>query len=163
MPKTTQLQIRVSVEEKARIQALAARAGMDVSKWVLSRLLPPSERAFHALCRALATLPEHRSTTLAEVHDLLARLPGPAFTEAVRHPPPQPLPAFEANYVAAMVEHAAAAKGEPAPGWVATIEPLDRPWFATELKGLRLHLLTRSPPAFRRRNLFVDSTIGDRV
>ena len=36
-------------------------------------------------------------------------------------------------------------------------------WFASELKSLRLHLLTKSPAPFRRRNLFVDSTLGDRV
>lgn len=29
--------------------------------------------------------------------------------------------------------------------------------------SLRLHLLTRSPPPFRRRNLFVDSSIGQRA
>jgi hypothetical protein len=43
------------------------------------------------------------------------------------------------------------------------VKPLERPWFASSLKSLRLHLLTASPPPFRRRNLFVDSTIGDRV
>jgi hypothetical protein len=40
---------------------------------------------------------------------------------------------------------------------------LPQPVFGSELKALRLHLLTNSPPAFRRRNIFIDATLGDRV
>jgi hypothetical protein len=29
--------------------------------------------------------------------------------------------------------------------------------------GLRLHLLLSAPPAFRRRNIFLDASVGDRV
>jgi hypothetical protein len=73
------------------------------------------------------------------------------------------LPAFEAAYVAAMVEHAASRKRVPSPAWTADSAALQRPWFATQLRSLRLHLLTHSPLPFRRRNLFIDSSLGDRV
>jgi hypothetical protein len=43
------------------------------------------------------------------------------------------------------------------------VPPLDEPHFATPLRGLRLHLLRASPVAFKRRNIFVDSSVGDRV
>ena len=82
---------------------------------------------------------------------------------AVRYTPEARFPPFEANYLAATVEHAAAIKGVAPPRWTVTVEPLDAPWFASCLKSLRLHLLTHSPPPFRRRNLFIDSSVGQRV
>lgn len=161
--KTHQLQIRVSAQDKARIRARAASAGMDVSKWVLQQLLPPVERDFQALCAELAARPDARSFTFAELQDWFHRLTGGELIRAVRHPPEAPLPPFEANYLAATVEHAAAINGIDPPRWTATVEPLDAPWFASSLRSLRLHLLTHSPPPFRRRNLFIDSSVGQRV
>lgn len=164
MSKTRQLQIRVSAEDKARIRERAARAGMDVSKWVMHQVLPPVEEHFQSLCRKLDdAAPGRRSYVLAELNDFLSRLTAPELTRAVRHAPSVELPAFEANYLAAMVEQASAAIDVPPPDWAQLVAPLKRPWFASSLKNLRLHLLTNSPPPFRRRNLFVDSTIGDRV
>ena len=161
--KTHQLQIRVSSEDKARIRARAASARMDVSKWVLQQVLPPAEREFQALCRELASRPDARSFTFAELQDWLTRLTGREFVRAVRHAPEARLPALEANYLAATVEHAAAIKGVNPPWWTVTVEALDAPWFASSLKSLRLYLLTHSPPPFRRRNLFIDSSVGQRV
>ena len=161
--KTHQLQIRISAQDKARIRARAASAGMDVSKWVLQQVLPPVEREFQALCRELAARPDARSFTFAELQDWFNRLTGGEFMRAVRHAPEARLPVFEANYLAAIVEHAAVIKGVDPPRWTVTVEPLDAPWFASSLKSLRLHLLTHSPPPFRRRNLFVDSSVGQRV
>jgi hypothetical protein len=43
------------------------------------------------------------------------------------------------------------------------VEPLERPWFAVPFASLRPHLLSAAPIAFKRRNLFVDATVGDRV
>ena len=163
MAKSRQLQIRVTDEEKSQIQQRAAAAGMDVSKWVLMQVLPPAAERFQAICTSLAASPDHRVYALAELNDFLSSLNGNVLAAAVREPPRVELPQFEANYVAAMIAHTAALKNIPAPRWVRDIEPLDEPWFASSLKSLRLHLLTRSPPAFRTRNLFVDSTIGQRV
>jgi len=163
MSKTEQLQIRVSADQKARIRARAERAGEDVSKWVLRHLLPPAEDEFRRLSLALASASTQRPQVLAELHDFLARQSTTALTQAVAEPPAADLDPFEANYLAAMVEFACVAKGAAVPGWTRAIEPLPRPWFASQMKSLRIHLLSRSPPPFRSRNLFVDSTVGDRV
>ena len=163
MAKTEQLQIRVSRGEKARIQARAAAAGEDVSKWVLRRLLPPAEEQFQTLCEALAAKAANRAQALADMHDFLAGLSTRSIKTALRAAPSAALGEFEANYVAAMIEHTCTNKGVRVPGWVDSIESLSSPWFASELESLRLYLLVNSPPAFRRRNLFVDSTVGARV
>lgn len=161
--KNQQLQIRISAEDKARIQERATNAGMDVSNWVLNLVLPPVEREFQALCRELVTRPQACSYTFAELHDLFDRLNGKEFERAVRQAPEVVLPPFEANYLAAMIEYVATLKGTVTPGWTRAVPPLERPWFASSLKSLRLYLLTISPPPFRRRNLFVDSSVGQRV
>jgi hypothetical protein len=60
-----------------------------------------------------------------------------------------------------MVELAAHQKGVVPPAWVREVPPLDEPHFATPLEGLRL--LRASPVPFKRRNIFIDSSVGDRV
>lgn len=161
--KNRQLQIRISAEDKARIQERAASASMDLSKWVLNIVLPPVEREFQVLCSELVKRPQARSYVFAELNDLLDRLTVKEFEQAVHHEPEVSLPSFEANYLAAMIESAAVLKGAVPPGWTAAVPALDRPWFASSLRSLRLHLLTHSPPPFRCRNLFVDSSVGRRV
>lgn len=163
MAKSQQMQIRVTAEEKAVIQQQAAEAGMDLSKWVLMQVLPPAAQRFQALCTALAANPDTRSYVFAELNDFISSLGGKAFAAAVCESPRVQLFPFEANYVAAMITHTSRLKNLPAPRWVRDVEPLDKPWFASSLKSLRFHLLTCSPPAFKSRNLFIDSSIGDRV
>lgn len=68
-----------------------------------------------------------------------------------------------ANYVAAMIELAAHVKGVRAPAWTGSIAPLDTPVFAVPWLSLRAHLLLESPVSFRRRKIFIDSSIGARV
>jgi len=160
--KTAQLQIRLTPAQKASLRRRARRAGMDVSAWVLARIAPDSGRRFAGILRTLRD-PAARRFALAELNDLLADLPAAEFADAVDDADPAGLPPEDANRVAAMVEHAAALKGVAPPRWTRGIPPLDRPRFASDLPGLRAHLLRASPVAFRRRNLFVDSTIGDRV
>lgn len=163
MTKSQQLQIRVTAGQKAQIRRRAAAAGMDVSKWVLRQVLPPAADRFQALCSVLAANPEMRAFTLAEFSDLFSSLSGKALAAAVSEPPRTQLPRFELNYIAAMITHSVQLRSGTAPRWVRDVRPLDMPWFASSLKSLRLHLLTNSPAAFRSRNLFVDSSIGDRV
>ena len=136
---------------------------MDVSNWVLNLVLPPVEREFQDLYRELVTRAHARSYILAEVQDLLGSLNGKDFEQAVRHAPEVSLAPFEANYLAAMIEYAAKLKGTIPPAWTKAVPALERPWFASSLTSLRLYLLTNSPPPFRRRNLFVDSSVGQRV
>ena len=163
MPKSEQLQIRVSAEVKARIQQRAIAAGMDVSKWVLRQVFPLAEEKFRSLCTDLVAGSVDRSYAFADLNDFFARLDAREFFQAVRHLPEVDLAPFEANYLAAMIAHVAAQKATTVPHWIDTVKPLDTPWFASSLKSLSLHLLTSSPPAFRRRNLFIDSSVGDRI
>ncbi|MBQ73880.1 MAG: hypothetical protein CMQ20_02505 [Gammaproteobacteria bacterium] len=163
MAKSEQLQIRVNPEQKARIKKQALLAGEDVSKWVLLKLLPPDSDEFQHLVDKLGAAAHSPSHMLAEIHDFLLSLSGKALEVAVRNTDLSSLDSLGSNYIAAMVEQACVNKGVQIPSWLRTIAPLQYPWFASELKSLRLYLLTRSPAPFRRRNLFVDSTLGDRV
>jgi uncharacterized protein (DUF1778 family) len=161
--KESQLQIRVTSAEKAAIRSAAQRAGMEVSTWVLARVLPQPGRAFRELLQQLVQNPAQRRFTLAALNDLLTGTPAAAFADMVSEPPSVSWDEWTANYVAAMVETAAHGHRLDPPPWAATIAPLDQPAFGSPLPRLRLHLLLASPPAFKRRNLFVDSTLGDRV
>ncbi|HET6629301.1 MAG TPA: hypothetical protein VFG91_05980 [Woeseiaceae bacterium] len=157
------LQIRVTATEKSLIARAAARAGVDMSRWVLERALPSDLRRFHRLLEALAADSANRAFVLAELNDFLSALTPAAFARAVAETSTAALDPWLANYVAAMVETAAHRKGVEPPAWTASIAALPEPRFGSPLQSLRLHLLVNSPPAFRRRNLFIDSSIGDRV
>jgi uncharacterized protein (DUF1778 family) len=161
--KTHQLQIRVTAAEKTAIQRAAARADMDMSSWVLSKVLPSQQPQFRELAQALAVDVGERRYALAELNDFLTTLDAGEFADAVREPPPAGLEPYLANYLAAMVETAANRTGVPPPSWAARIPPLADPVFGTPYQSVRLHLLVAAPPAFRRRNIFIDASIGDRV
>ncbi|SRR5579883_1423760 len=160
--KLSQLQLRVSKEEKSAIRRAAQLAGMDMSAYVLSRVLPPPGAAFQ---RAVAALngSDKASFALAQINSLLSGLAGPELSQAVAAAPEVALPPFLANYVAAMVESACSMRGVQIPAWTHRVAPLAEPAFGSTLPSLRLYLLTHSPPPFRRRNIFIDSSIGDRV
>lgn len=160
--KLSQLQLRVSAQEKSAIRRAARRAGMDMSAYVLSRVLPSPAAAFQRAIAALSRS-EKPSLELAEINSALSELTAPQLQQAVASAPDAALPPFLANYVAAMVEAACNIHNVPLPAWTRTISPLAEPMFGSTLKSLRLHLLTQSPPPFRRRNIFVDSSIGKRV
>jgi hypothetical protein len=162
MAKTRQLQIRVTPEQKAALARLARSAGQDVSSYVLSRALPAAALRFGEILGALGDADRARFA-LAELNDLLTGLAPRELAEATGDADLRGLAPYLQNYVAAMVELAAHQKGVAAPGWVREVPPLEEPHFATALQGLRLHLLQVSPVPFKRRNLFVDSSLGDRV
>lgn len=164
MPKTSQLQIRVSVREKRALKRLASAAGQDVSAYVLSRALPSTRLRFLELLDGLAaTNASGQSYVLAELNDLLADLSAVELSDAVQSADVERLTPYAQNYVAAMVDLAAARAGIDPPVWTAAVPPLEEPRFATPLAGLRAHLLRASPVPFKRRNIFVDASIGDRV
>jgi hypothetical protein len=160
--RSGQLQIRVTPAEKAAIQIAARRAGLDMSAYVLGRILPGHSAQWQAQLRELARCGETR-TAIAALSAWLAGLSATEMAAAVATPPPADLSDFHANYVAAMVEHLCAANGVDAPRWTRSIRPLAQPVFGTQLASLRLHLLAHSPPPFRRRNLFVDTAVGGQV
>lgn len=160
--KSAQLQIRVTPAQKAALRRQARAAGVDVSTYVLSRVLPPAEDRFAEILRALRVEADQRYA-LAELNEFLHSCVPGQFQAAVALGPSGELSAFVRNYVAAMVEQAAEQKGVTPPGWVRSIEPLAEPYFAMPWQSLRLHLLHTSPVPFKRRNIFVDAAVGARV
>ncbi len=161
-PKRAQLQIRVSTGEKKAIQQAAKRAGMDMSSYVLSRVLSDPAARFQE-CVAGCLRQSSPRLALAELNSLLSALTPGEMRLAVASPPAVVLTPFLANYVAAMVEYGCSRSCIAVPDWVRRVIPLEEPSFGTALVSLRLHLLTHSPAPFRRRNLFIDSTLGQRV
>jgi hypothetical protein len=159
--KSEQLQLRVSRREKSAIQRAAAQAGMDMSAYVLRRVLPDSAERFRD-CAAACT-GGAPSYALAALNSLLSRLTAGELRDAVAAPPPPGLTPLLSNYIAAMVERACAQRGIAAPAWTRTVAPLTEPVFLSTLESLRLHLLTHSPPPFRSRNIFIDASVGEQV
>lgn len=160
--KSEQLQIRVTPAQKAALRRAARQAGQGVSAYVLARVLPSGRVRLAELVEALGD-EDDRRYALAEINDLLAGMTPAELEEAIAVRPPGASSPLLDNYLAAMIEQAAAQKGIAAPSWLREIPPLEEPYFAAPLPGLRLHLLRASPVPFRRRNLFVDAGVGERV
>jgi uncharacterized protein (DUF1778 family) len=157
-----QLQIRVTKPEKAAIHKAATRAGMDMSAYVLSRVLTVPSARFQE-CVAGCAIEASSRFALAALNSLLSELTPGEMRDAVAAPPAIILTPYVANYVAAMVEYGCARCSVAAPVWTRSVKPLQEPAFGTTLQSLRLHLLTHSPPPFRLRNIFIDSSLGQRI
>jgi len=160
-PKSAQLQIRLSGAQKTAIKRAAARAGIDMSAYVLSRVLSEPARAFQVAVRDCAG--SESRFALAELNCLLSSISAGELREAIAESPAVTLTPYMSNTIAAMVELACASHAIAPPAWTRDIEPLAEPAFGSELQSVRLHLLKSSPAPFRRRNLFVDSSLGDRI
>jgi hypothetical protein len=161
-PRSEQLQVRVSPAEKAAIRRAAEHAGLDMSAYVLSRALPTPAMRLQACIEDCAG-PAPPSFGLAELNTLLTSWTAVELRDAIAVSPATVLTPFLSNYIAAMIEQACERRSVRIPGWVRTVVPLPEPAFGSTLKSLRLHLLTHSPPSFRRRNIFIDATLGDQV
>ncbi len=161
-PKSQHLQIRVTVDQKARLKELAEASGQGMSEYVLSRVLADGAERFRALVERVADSRSRRDA-LAALNDLLTTLAPMELNAAVGAADLRELPPLDRNYIAAMVEMAVWRADVNPPHWVRDVEPLSEPFFATPLAALRPHLLKNSPVPFKRRNLFVDASIGDRV
>jgi uncharacterized protein (DUF1778 family) len=161
-PKKAQLQIRISRAQKKVLQHAAKRAGMDMSAYVLSRVLSVPAARFQE-CVAACVSQASPKFALAELNSLLSELTPGEMRDAVGAPPGVALPPFLANYVAAMVEYGCARCSIALPEWTRLVMPLEEPVFGTTLQSLRLHLLTHSPAPFRRRNIFIDSSLGSQI
>jgi uncharacterized protein (DUF1778 family) len=160
--KTSQLQIRVSPAQKEALRRRARAAGLTVSEYVLSRSLPKPEDGVAEILRAVGREATRRHA-LAELSDLLAGLDAETAGRALEDADRDLLRPADLNLVAAMVEHAAASKGVAPPGWTASVPVPEEPLFGSDLPRLRAHLVRESPVAYRRRNIFVDAVVGDRV
>jgi hypothetical protein len=161
MAKTEQLQIRVSKSEKSAIQRAAARAGLEVSAYVLGRVQSLPSETFAELVSRVGQ--GEARFALAELNTFLTALSAAELCEAMKGGVPRSLSPYLANTVAAMVETACAKRVVMLPAWTREIPPLVEPVFGSTLQSLRLYLLTHSPAPFRRRNIFVDATLDDQV
>ena len=160
--KTEQLQIRVSPPQKRAIQKQAQIARMNMSDWVLAKLLPSAKFNYRDLLEQIAAS-EKPSFAFAELLELIGPMSADEFASVVAEAPVVELDPYWKNYLAATIEHAAAMKHARAPSWTRDVIPLAEPVFGSSLESLKLHLLVNSPPAFIARNIFVDSSVGDRV
>lgn len=162
--KSSQLQIRVSEEEKKIIRNEARKSGKDISSWVLGQVIPQKHVEFQKLLKELGSSTKgEESYCLANLNDWLTTLTPGEFLRAVQQPPQDIIPPFLLNYITAMIEQAAVIKDVNIPSWANEIAPLAEPYFSSSLSSLRIYLLLNSPVAFKRRNIFIDSSIGDRV
>ena len=160
--KTSQLQIRVTPEQKRTVKRLASAASMDVSSWVLARVIPQGQEQFQELVTALAKS-EERTFALAELADFLRALRAADFKRAVAVAPRARLDAHTLNHLAGTIELASERRGLQPPDWTRDVPIPATPSFGSSLASVRLHLLTRAPVALRRRNLFMDASIDERV
>jgi len=161
LKKSEYLQIRVSKQEKEIIKASAHSAGVDMSAWILKKILFNKAKGFIKIIQKFMT--EEQSFVFAELHDFLAQLQTFDFELAVDIEPTSKLTDFQINYIIAMIVHRANQLKVLNPAWIKNHKILSKPYFGTNLKSLRLHLLINSPLAFKQRNIFIDSSIGERV
>jgi uncharacterized protein (DUF1778 family) len=160
--KTAQIQVRLTPEQKRALQAHAERNHMSLSDWVLSRALASGRSQFEQLVGDLSAA-ERPSSAFAELLEFLARLTPSELRTAVAERPAVALTPYWENYLAATVEHAAMQKRVTPPEWTRKIRPLEEPVFGSSLRSLREHLLFHAPIPFRRRNIFIDASVGARV
>ncbi len=160
--KTEHLQIRVTKEQKQLIKSSAQLSGIDMSTWILLRVLNVNSQRFIELTNKFI-LSKNESFIFAEINDFLHQLNTSNFELAVKNKPSHSLSNFQLNYIVAMITHKAKQLNLRRPEWTHTISVLTEPYFGTQLKSLRVHLLINSPIAFKQRNIFIDSSIGDRI
>lgn len=162
--KTKYLQIRVTQEEKKLIERIAKRNNTTISELILDKLLSENlnKDKFQNLVSDLAKS-KKPSLVFAEISDFLNKLHGDEFKTAVDEKPKAKLSNYHQNYLAAMIEFSANTKKVNPPEWINEIDVLTEPVFGSKLKNLRTHLLLNSPIPFRKRNIFIDSTVGNRV
>ena len=135
---------------------------MNMSDWILTKALPTAQTSFQDLLAEIAAS-KMPTFAFAELLELIGPMGVDEFESAVSEPPAVELDRYWKNYLAATVEHAAAMKRAKVPGWTRDVIPLEEPAFGSSLESLKLHLLVNSPPAFIKRNIFIDSSVGDRV
>jgi uncharacterized protein (DUF1778 family) len=158
--KNSQLQIRISEVQKCALQRAASLENMDVSSWVLSKLFQNPRTQF---LEKIESLHNNSKYAFADLADFLKNLSPAELEQVLASPWSTQLEPRMANYIAAMLELCAHKHQIPLPYWLSQIEPLETPYFGTDLKSLRLYLLTASPLPFRARNIFIDTTLEGRV
>ena len=152
--KTSQLQIRVTEEQKTTLKQLARAANMSVSEYVLSLVLPARGTEVSRLLERLAS--GAGEANLGELAALFRGMRPSDFADALAAVPLERLAPLTRNQLAALVEQAAHAKSVEPPGWVHAVPPLARPHFRWSLESLRPHEIRVTPVPFKRRGIFFD-------
>ena len=129
-------------------------AALDVDK--PEALLPPAEApapsAAETAVRMRAEGGDAWKLWLFEFVDAFRR--SPTAETAARPPDPGLEPRLLA-LLASTVETLCAENGLSAPWWCAGVPVLADPWFVSGSENLKASALAESPPAFRKRNIFV--------
>ena len=110
---------------RSAIQRAAARAGMDMSAYVLARVLSVPAAQFQDCVRDCADSASPRFA-LAELNSLLSDLTAGELRDAIATPPRPGLSPFLGNYIAAMVEYACARRAVAVPAMDALDRAADR-------------------------------------
>lgn len=161
--KDTYLQIRLSKHEKELIVKAAGANGVNISKWIMQRIMIDKRSQFQSICLKMSKDITNKSFYLSDLNDYLTNLSANEFLIALDTRPNVKLSISDWNIIVAMIDYAAYKKRAKSPDWLNDVEPLQHPLFATELTTVRQYLLITSPIAFRRRNIFVDTSIGGMV
>lgn len=151
--KTSQLQIRISPEQKVALKRLAADAGKSVSAYVLATVLPATDLEFAHKVRAVRSSGD-RPKSLSDLYLYLSGLVGADFAATVRDVDLDGFPGLLQNLVAGLVEDEARTRGVAAPSWAESVDGPARPHFAWDLRSLRPHLLRLTPAVYKRRNVY---------
>jgi hypothetical protein len=154
--KTSQLQIRVSEEEKAALKRQASAAKMSVSAYVLAQALPARHRDLDRLLGELEGAGAPQRAVLQELAAHISETEPDDFAEALANLSVEPLSPILRNQVAAMVEQAAYARGIDPPEWVDGVPPMGRPHYGWPLSSLRPHQIRVTPVPFKKRGIFFD-------
>lgn len=154
--KTSQLQVRVTPEQKVELKRLASSVGLNVSEYVLATVLPVHRHALADKTEAFAQSHD-RAGALSELGAYLTGLAPSELSLAVSDIDVTELAPTLQNQVAATVELITRSVGLEPPAWVGRIQPQRRPHFARDLPSLRPHQMRVTPVPFKRRNLFIDT------
>lgn len=160
--KSTFLQIRLTPMEKRVVAQMAKKAGMEMSSWVKRCIFSTQKQQYLGIIEMVAD-PKNKKEALASLNDFLSAISKEHFADAVLPLPKEMAGTFIGNYIASMVELAAHQKNIESPPWIHSFQGLPDPHFSSDLPSLRLHLLKVSPIPFKKRNIFIDSSLGDRV
>lgn len=151
--KTSQLQVRVSPEQKRQLKKLARAAGLSVSEYVLAAALPTESEALRQHVDALPDM-THRQGALLELRADLSRIPSGEFEATGAGVDVRALPPLQQAFAAAAFEHEAQLRRCAPPRWTRTVQVLQAPTFRPRLASLHPYLLCASPAALKRRNVF---------
>jgi hypothetical protein len=157
-PRTSQLQIRVSPEQKTTLKRLAGQAGLTVSAYVLGQALPAGTRA---IAGAFTDIRAGKPGALLVLRRQLEVIPGGEPGDWLESVDVSDLTPLLRNRIAGIVEEVAHERNAAPPPWTATVEQLPHPHFRWPLRSLRPYQLRASPVSLKRRNIFDPAAVEE--